>query len=230
MTTSIDDNRRAREAILERVRRALGKPGDDRNARDRALAVIEARAQGPRPHLPTDLVARFVERATDMASTVERLGSTSEIPPAVARYLDALQLPPAIAEQKSHRGVCWPELASLDWPGAGLAIEARPTFGGDRLGITGCLCAIAETGTLVVVSGAGTPIATTLLPDTHVAVVRERDVVSGMEEAMDRVRAVAPDMPRGIHLISGPSRTGDIEQTIVLGAHGPYRVHILLVP
>jgi L-lactate dehydrogenase complex protein LldG len=230
MATSIDDNGRAKEAILDRVRKALGKPGPDRATRDRALAAVASHAHGPRPRLPSDLVVRFLERATDMASTVERLGGHVDVPPAVARYLDALELPAAIAVQKSHAGVCWPEFGDLDWAGAGLAIEARPTFGNDRLGITGCLCAIAETGTLVVVSGADTPTATTLLPDTHIAVVRERDIVAGMEEALDRVREAVPDMPRAIHFISGPSRTGDIEQTIVLGAHGPYRMHILIVP
>src|SRR5262245_22721510 len=99
--------------------------------------------------MPTDLVQRFLERATDMASTVERIASPEEIPAALARYLDALELPPALASQKSHQGVCWPEFASLDWRGASLAIEPRPTVGHDRLGITGCFCAIAETGTLV---------------------------------------------------------------------------------
>ena len=128
------------------------------------------------------------------------------------------------------RGVCWPEFADLDWRGAGLEIEARPTTGDDRLGITGCLCAIAETGTIVVTSSAATPTATTLLPDTHIVVVREGDVVAGMEDAFERVRVRHDHMPRAINMISGPSRTGDIEQTIVLGAHGPFRVHVLLVP
>jgi len=61
-------------------------------------------------------------------------------------------------------------------------------------------------------------------------VLREGDVVAGMEEAFERVRAAHGGMPRAVNMISGPSRTGDIEQTIVLGAHGPYRVHVLLVP
>ena len=78
-------------------------------------------------------------------------------------------------------------------------------------------------------SGADTPTATTLLPDTHVAVVRADRVVSGMEEAFALIRAEQGALPRAVNMISGPSRTGDIEQTIVLGAHGPYRVHILLV-
>jgi len=134
-----------------------------------------------------------------------------------------------LAEQKSHAGVCWPEFADLDWGGAGLQIEARPTAGHDRLGITGTLCAIAETGTLVFTTGAATPTATTLLPDTHIAVLRADRVVSGMEEAFALVRSAHSGMPRAINMISGPSRTGDIEQTIVLGAHGPFRVHILLL-
>jgi len=229
MTRFIEDNRASRDAVLERVRRALGRTDSRAQARADAEAYIAAHRQGPRPAMPADLVTRFAQRASDMASTVERLPSMAAVPGAVARYLDALVLPPALAAQKSHTGVCWPELASLDWAGAGLAIEARPTAGDDRLGITGCFCAIAETGTLMFLSGAETPTATTLLPDTHVAVVRAGRIVSGMEEAFALVRAERGAMPRAVNMISGPSRTGDIEQTIVLGAHGPYRVHILLV-
>ena len=179
--------------------------------------------------MPADLVERFIERAKAMASTVERIASIEQVPAAVAGYLDALVLPPELAAQKSHAGVCWPEFGGLDWSGAGLSIETRPTTGGDRLGITGCFCAIAETGTLVMTSGADTPTATTLLPDTHVAVVRAQRVVSGMEEAFARLRAERGVMPRAVNLISGPSRTGDIEQTIVLGAHGPFRLHLLVL-
>jgi len=229
MTTSIADNRAARDAILGRVRKALRKTGSDAAARAKAEAYIAAHAQGPRPAMPADLVARFLQRATDMASTVERIASAAEIPAAVARYLDALELPPELAAQKSHAGVCWPEFADLDWSGAGLSIEARPTAGHDRLGITGAFCAIAETGTLVFTTGADTPTASALLPDTHVAVVRADRVVAGMEEAFALVRAATGGMPRAMNMISGPSRTGDIEQTIVLGAHGPYRVHLLLL-
>ena len=230
MSNPLDDNAAARDAILARVRAALAQAGKQPQPAAARAARIARRAHGPRPAMPADLVSRFLQRATDMASTVERLPSHAAIPTAVARYLDALVLPAAIAAQKSHRGVCWPEFADLDWRGAGLEIEPRPTAGDDRLGITGCLCAIAETGTIVVTSSPATPTATTLLPDTHVVVVREGDVVAGMEEAFARVRARHDGIPRAINMISGPSRTGDIEQTIVLGAHGPFRVHVLLVP
>jgi L-lactate dehydrogenase complex protein LldG len=228
MPTSLASNRVARDAVLARVRKALGK--EDRTAaRAEAESYIAAHRHGPRPALPTDLVARFLQRATDMQSSVERIADRRDIPPAVTRFVDALDLPPALALQKSHAGVCWPEFADLDWAGAGLAVEARPTSGDDRLGITGAFCAIAETGTLVVLAGAATPTATTLLPDTHVAVLRADRIVSGMEEAFALIRQERGTLPRAINMISGPSRTGDIEQTIVLGAHGPYRVHVLVL-
>lgn len=229
MATTIEGNTSARDAILGRVRSALRKSGDDDRAREAARGYVEMHARGPQPVLHGNLVAQFIERAIHMESTIERLESRHEIPTAVARYLDALELPDAIADQKSHRGVCWPELADLDWASAGLHIEARPTQGHDRLGITGCLCAIAETGTLAFVPGPEMHTATALLPDTHVVLLRTVDIVATMEDAFARVRAARRDVPRAINLISGPSRTGDIEQTIVLGAHGPYRVHILLL-
>jgi L-lactate dehydrogenase complex protein LldG len=125
--------------------------------------------------------------------------------------------------------VCWPALASLAWRAAGVAVDVRPSVGDDALGITGCFCAIAETGTLVFASSADSPSATFLLPETHVAVVHAAQVVAGMEDAFARLREERTEMPRALNLVSGPSRTGDIEQTIVLGAHGPRRVHIVVV-
>jgi len=228
MPTSLANNRTARDAVLARVRTALDKK-DRAAARTDAEAYLAAHGHGPRPAMPADLVARFLQRATDMQSSVERLADRRDIPPAVVRYIDALGLPPALAAQKSHAGVCWPEFADLDWAGAGLAIEARPTKGADRLGITSAFCAIAETGTLVVLAGADTPTATTLLPDTHVAILGADRIVAGMEEAFALIRRERGALPRAVNMISGPSRTGDIEQTIVLGAHGPYRVHVLVL-
>ena len=217
---SIDDNRQSREAVLARVRAAIGRRGSDSEARAAAQAYLAQRGQGPRPQLPADLVQRFLQRATDMESTVERVARIDDVPAAVARY---------VASPSPPSGVCWPELSTLGWAAAGVAIESRPTVGHDALGITGCFCAIAETGTLVFVTGTETPSATFLLPETHVAIVRADQVVAGMEEAFARIRAEVGQLPRAVNLVSGPSRTGDIEQTIVLGAHGPRRMHIVLV-
>lgn len=212
----------ARDRILAKVRAALGRgPG----AADPARRVLEAqlrdRPAGPRPRLEGDPVERFAARALALSSTVERVATAADAPAAIAAWLQRAGLP--------ARAVVWPELAGLTWPAAGIDAQARKAHGTDAVGITGCFCAIAETGTLVLLSGSGTPGATSLLPETHVAIVEAARVVWTMEDAFARVRAERERLPRALSLVSGPSRTADIEQTIVLGAHGPYRVHIVLV-
>ena len=88
---------------------------------------------------------------------------------------------------------------------------------------------IADTGTLVLASGPDTPGTASLLPETHVAVVRAARIVAHMEDAFALARETFGQLPRAINFVSGPSRTADIDQTIVLGAHGPSRVHIILI-
>ena len=100
----------------------------------------------------------------------------------------------------------------------------------DMVGVTGTFCAIAETGTLMVLSGAETPATTSLLPETHVAVLDPRRIVATMEDAWELMRKEYKQPPRAVNFISGPSRTADIEQTVTLGAHGPYRVLLILAP
>ena len=140
-----------------------------------------------------------------MESTVERVADRRDIPAAVARYVDALDTAAARSRRRSRARACAGRNSPISTgPAAGLAIEARPTQGQDRLGITGTFCAIAETGTLVVLAGADTPTATTLLPDTHVAVVRADRIVSGMEEAFALIRSERGQLPRAVNLISGP--------------------------
>ena len=99
---------------------------------------------------------------------------------------------------------------------------------GDTVSLTPCLAAVAETGTLMLVSGAETPTTLNFLPDTHVVVVRAGQVVVSYEEGWDLIRSRGA-MPRTVNLVTGPSRTGDIEQRIQLGAHGPRRLHVVLV-
>ena len=107
----------ARDNVLGRVRKALGKRERDVAGVAAAEAIIAGHAQGPRPRLTGDRIERFTQRARDMESTVEHIADRTVIPTAVARYLDGLQLPPALSAQKSHAGVCWSEFAALDWTG-----------------------------------------------------------------------------------------------------------------
>ena len=212
----------ARESILGRIRARQGKPAVPTAAeRESVQAAIEAHTISPRPAADWELLARFKERARGLASTVDEVTSLAEVPAAVAGYLKGGGLP--------LEAVCWPEFASLDWSAQGVRIEPRAARDSDLVGISGAYCAIAETGTLMTLSGAATPAATSLLPETHVAILSTNRIVRGMEEAWRLARAERGQLPRAVNFISGPSRTADIEQTVTLGAHGPYRVHIVLV-
>lgn len=212
----------ARDDILGRVRGALGHDPATLAARRQALlASLASPNIGPRPQPVGDLVQRFAERSRSMSSTIDTLATRNEVPAAVARYLADSGLGKA--------AVCWSSLAELDWAGAGLDVAARAANGQDLVGITGVFCAIAETGTLMLLSGPETAATTSLLPETHIAVVPAARIVPDMEAAFALLRAEHGSLPRAVNFVSGPSRTGDIEQTIVLGAHGPYRVHLLIV-
>lgn len=224
---SIGKSQQARTNILGRIRKAQGRgPGAGSKAQLEAVQTyLMAHPRGPLPDVSGDLVARFRARAESMQSTTEETAAETGVPAAVARYLVAHKLPVA--------GCVWPALAHLDWRGAGLALEARSPrreIGGDDLvGVTGAFAGIAETGTLMVVSGPDAPASTSLLPETHIAILHAGRIVPRMEEAWDLARQAYGQFPRAVNFISGPSRTGDIEQQLVLGAHGPYRVHIVIV-
>ncbi len=218
----------ARDDILHRIRAALDNASPNQRDEQRRVAAeaelaaaIAARKQGPRPCMAVDLTKRFRRNSERMASTVADVATPADVPAAVARYLDEHGI--------ARRTVIWPALADLDWPVAGIAAEARPARDDDLVGITGCFCALAETGTLMLCAGPDAPAATSLLPETHIAVVPASRIVAGMEEGWALARSKFGTLPRAVNFISGPSRTGDIEQTIVIGAHGPCRVHLILV-
>jgi L-lactate dehydrogenase complex protein LldG len=212
----------AREDILTRVRQGLGRAATpDPAAAERVSQTLSDTGTAPRITLPDDLVGRFIECSLAASSTVDRVKVRSAVPQAVSTYLRANAL--------SFEAAVWPEFADLDWADAGLKPAFRAAAADDLVGITGCFCALAETGTLMLLSGPRTAATTSLLPETHIAVVPESRIVIGMEEGFALLRAERGDLPRSVNFVSGPSRTGDIEQTIVLGAHGPYRVHLILV-
>ena len=217
----------AREKILGRIRNAQGRANEGVVASSglQTESIANHLAKHPRGPLPLpadNLVACFKERALKLSSDVMETNNRIEVPTMLARYLSERKLP--------VRGVCWPSFNGMPWSAAGLDMQPRPAKDQDMVGVTDAFCAIAETGTLMLLSGAETPATTSLLPETHVAVVDPRRIVATMEDAWDLMRKECKQPPRAVNFISGPSRTADIEQTVTLGAHGPYRVLIILAP
>ena len=204
----------SRQQILDRIRlrldREAGQPG-------RQTSPPEL----PRPAIRGSLIDRFVDQSRLQSTTVDAIADWAGIPAAVSRYLGDNKLPAAV--------VGWPLLAGHPWAAAGIDFRADGAVDADAVGITGCHCAIAETGTLMLLSGPDTPATVSLLPETHIAIVAASTIVATMEDAWKVLPSGNQALPRAINFVSGPSRTGDIEQTIVLGAHGPYRVHVVLV-
>ncbi len=215
----------SREEILGRVRAGLQRNAiNAATGREVMAAALSGNSQGPKPVFdaaPQALLERFRIKSEVQASTVDIVATDAEVPTAIARYLTDMKLPKSAVVQ--------PALAALDWAAAGLTVEARGARDADLVGITACFCAVAETGTLMMCSSPDTPAAVSLLPETHIAVVQAARIVAYMEDAWNLARKELGTLPRAVNFISGPSRTGDIEQTIVLGAHGPYRVHLVIV-
>jgi len=219
---------KAREQILAGIRGSL-KRGRLDAARETALQErIAAHGRNLVPARAASMdhagrVELFVAMAEEVQASVARVASPAAVPEEVGRYLAAENLPAELVLAPD------PSLDAFPWDARPLLrISRGRAEAGDTVSLTPCFAAIAETGTLMLVSGAGTPTTLNFLPDTHIVVVNDRQVVATYEDGWDRLRT-AGAMPRSVNFITGPSRTGDIEQRIELGAHGPRRLHIILV-
>ncbi len=221
----------SRDAILSKIRAGLGaKPGDGAR-RAIAEARIGAKARHLTPARVKDksraqllgLFRGFLERE---AATVVEVASRQDVPSAVAAYLRSNNLPARIRVGGDVR------LTQLPWgsqPHLELLLgRAQP---GDQVGLTHASAAVAETGTLVLASGPDNPVTLNFLPETHIIIVEERDLVPAYEDAWEAIRARFGDraMPRTVNFISGSSRTGDVGGRLVMGAHGPQRMCVVVV-
>ena len=222
----------AREHILASVRRSLGRgplpPARiaelDASIAEHAPNLIPERARLPREQ-QLDLLVRMAE---DVGTTFSLVSSLDKVPRAVADFLMQNGLPRQLRMSPD------PALGRIPWSAAAeLAITRGPARDDDLVSLTPAFAAVAETGTLALLSGAGRPATLNFLPDTHVVVLEANDVVGSYEEALVKLRATATGrasfMPRTVNFITGPSRTADIALTIVRGAHGPRRLHVVLV-
>lgn len=219
-----------RDAILNKVRGSLRTPADDqvrrKAVRDRmrnaAPGIVPARGQ----LAPRERVVLFCAMAEQLFASVKRLRRSDSVPNAVAAYLRENNLPASIRMGDDPRllAMPWEKLRALE-------VKRGPSDGDDETGISHAFAGVAETGTLVMVSGADNPTTINFLPEHHIVVIDAAEIEGDLEGALGRVRARygKGKMPRTVNFISGPSRSGDIEQKLILGAHGPRALHLIVV-
>ncbi|WP_144638550.1 lactate utilization protein C [Bordetella genomosp. 13] len=203
---------RGRDAVLGQIRQALG--------RDAATAVqppAPPRSWRPRALEPDALVDRFVEKVLAVQATCARVGSLHDVPADVARYVAQWDLAPRLVVAEPLRALPWPT-----------ALPVRDGAAGseDLTAVTLCAAGVAETGSLMLASSPRTPTTLNFVPDVCIAVLHAEAIVSNLEQAL---RRVAPAMPRAVNIITGPSRTADVEQVVEIGVHGPRQLHIILI-
>ncbi len=240
MTTRADFFARIRQQMSatpgSAAARASGRP-------DQPGRVLETLRRELSERWPETL-ERFRHEFERVGGVLHRVSAMGEVPDVIARLA---------REREVRRVVTWhPSELGADLGGAlvaeGLEAEAMPPGPLDAatgaelrariaaagIGLTGADLAIAETGTLVLASGAGRPRSTALLPPYHVAVFDRTALVESLQQAglvLEAWHDGPPPAPRGaaIHCITGPSRTADIELTLTRGVHGPKEVHAVFV-
>lgn len=218
----------ARDEILARIRRATAAGGGQSKRR----AMVEQRLAEPQRHVVPArtavedrpaLLALFRHYLTDQSATIISARSPAEVPGAIAAFLGS---------GASLRLGADRFLAGLPWNTApSLALKHGRSQAEDEVGLSRAVAGIAETGTLMLLSGPDNPVTLAFLPATHIVVLDAADVVGSYEDALAVLRkhTRADGMPRTVNLVSGPSRTADIIGILVTGAHGPRRLAVVLV-
>jgi L-lactate dehydrogenase complex protein LldG len=221
----------SREAILNSIRRSLAVTGTEASRRK----IVSERIQAHRPNLMPERgkgdsahrLTLFAQMAEEVSATVQRVENLDELPSAIQGFLRAHNLPHAIRHGAD------PLIDALPWQDHAPTLERRRgrAVPADETSLSHAFAGVAETGTLILHSGPDNPTTLNFLPDNHIVILAAADIAGTYEEVWDRLRGKFGErnLPRTVNMITGPSRTGDVEQTIELGAHGPRRLHILIV-
>ncbi|OMH38152.1 LUD domain-containing protein [Motiliproteus sp. MSK22-1] len=217
----------SREQIFANIRRGLKRDalqGDALKAVQGRLKEHPSNTIPARSKLPhNEQIQLFIEMVAEASAELIKLDNSSEFPFAVNKFLGENKLTHLVSANSA-------ELSQLDWSVLrDITIERRPAQAGDLVSLTSSFAGIAETGTLMLLSGADSPTTLNFLPDIHLVMLRQSNIVGAYEEAWDKLRSQRAEMPRTVNMITGPSRSADIEQKLQMGAHGPKRLVIFLV-
>lgn len=218
-----------RTDVLANIRRSLGVTGQEATRQAEVQQRLEATPRGIIPARGQLEPAARLRLFTDMLEMAQAsfslVAESAGVPAAISEYLRHQNLPQRIRMGRDQR------LVALPWDDTPLEVLAGPATGDDIVGVSHADAGIAETGTLLLTSGDGNPTTVNFLPETHIVLVSCSDITGDYESAWDRLRQRFGRgvMPRVVNWITGPSRSADIEQTLLLGAHGPRQLHVILV-
>ncbi len=170
-------------------------------------------------------VDRFISLVTAEATTVERLADLAHVPHAVDGYLRGQQIPGRVVIDTS---AC---LSGEAFSDTDLQVSIPPLRPDHDVLLSGCYGAVAESGALVISTSDGHAITNDFLAETHIVILFANRIVATLADLWDALRTDTQGgfMPREFCLVTGPSRTADLGVPAKLGAHGPARVHVLLI-
>jgi len=222
---------KSRSDILTRIRTATRKnPLHDNDKAEQRLSHPTAGIIPARGNLGAEgQIKLFCEEASKVNASLARIAKRSDIPAEIGRFLGEKNLPSTIKLAPD------PAVSELDWSSQPLLeTSIGPAAPSDSASISHAFAGVAETGTLMFLSGPHNPTTLNYLPPTHIALVQAADICGNYEQVWTRLRAESDAlgqefMPRTVSMITGPSRTADIDQTLLLGIHGPLHLHIVII-
>ena len=213
-----------RDRMLASIRAGISRQADRRHgepAPAKPTPLIPARATAP----GVDVVGLFKTQLANAKSTLDEVASRDDVPAAVARYLANNNFEARVRLSPDAR------VSSLPWDKAPMVeTSSGRSHGKDPTSVTPAVAAVAETGTMVLQSSDGTPTTLHFLPDQHVVVISKSQIVGTYEDALARVKR-GPDgaLPRTVNFVTGPSRSAAIGTILLMGAHGPKKLHVIVV-
>jgi L-lactate dehydrogenase complex protein LldG len=219
----------ARDDIFANIRRSLGVTGSEAPRRANVATRLQSAPAGVIPARgqldPAARVAMFKQQAERAQASVTDVARPEDVPGEVARFLRDHNLPATVRMGADTR------LTTMPWAQTTLEVATGRSEGADPNAVSHAFGGVAESGTLAMLSGADNPTTLNFLPDNHIVVVSAADIAGDYEAVWQRLRERVGKgtMPRTVNMITGPSRSADIEQTLLLGAHGPRTLHIIIV-
>lgn len=210
-----------REEIFSTIRRNKMRDASGSNI-DRVHTV-------PRRALLPDkeTLALFEKMVLESAATIEHINSPADLPDAVSQYLMGAGL-----REKRHIYLNSPLLVNMNWEPVreklALGISGEVDSFDSDISITSAFCGIAETGSVVLLSDPAMSSAAYFLPRILIVMLARDQVLQTQESCWQKIRSVYNNLPRTVTFVTGPSRTGDIEQKLIIGAHGPVKVHVVI--